>query len=44
MVCSILGRTSDAREDVPEVAEVVCSARMVVLWAMQELEAISYCD
>jgi hypothetical protein len=37
-VCSILGRTSEAREEVPEVAEVVCSVRIVVLWAMQELE------
>jgi hypothetical protein len=33
-----LGRTSEAREEVPEVAEVVCSVRIVVLWAMQELE------
>lgn len=41
MLCSILGRTRDAREEVPEVAEVVCSVRMVVLWAMHELKKIS---
>ena len=37
MLCSILGRTREAREEVPDVAEVVCSVRMVELWAMQEL-------
>lgn len=37
MVCSILGRMREARDDVCDDAEVVHSARMVVLWAMQEL-------
>lgn len=31
----ILGRTRDAREEVAEEADEVCSLRMVVLWAMQ---------
>lgn len=31
----ILGRTREAREEVCDVAEVVCSERMVVLCAMQ---------
>ena len=33
----ILGRMMEAREDVFEAAEVVCSVRMVVRYAMQEL-------
>lgn len=33
----ILGRMMEAREEVCEEAEVVHSARMVLLWAMQEL-------
>ena len=33
----ILGRMSEAREEVCEEAEVVCSVRMVVWKAMQEL-------
>ena len=33
----ILGRMMEAREEVLEAAEVVCSVRMVVLYAMQEL-------
>lgn len=41
MLCSILGKTREAREEAPEVAEVVCSARIVVLWAMQELREVS---
>ena len=35
-----MGRMSEARDEVAEAAEVVCSARMVVLYAMQELR---YC-
>lgn len=31
---SIFGRMREAREEVPEAAEEVCSVRMVVLWAM----------
>jgi hypothetical protein len=39
----ILGRTSEARDEVDEAAEVMCSLRMVALWAMQELgRVISY--
>ena len=37
----ILGRTREAREEVCEEAEVVCSVRIVVLWAMQELRYVS---
>ena len=33
----IFGRISDARDDVCEDAEVVCSVRMVVWYAIQEL-------
>lgn len=33
-----MGRMRAGREDVCEEAEVVCSVRMVLLWAMQELE------
>jgi hypothetical protein len=36
-----LGRTSEAREDVWEDAEEVCSLRMVVWCAIQELETMS---
>jgi hypothetical protein len=32
-----LGRTREAREEVEELAEVVCSLRIVVWWAMQAL-------
>jgi hypothetical protein len=39
--CPILGRTSEAREDVCEDAEEVCSLRMVVWCAIQELEIVS---
>jgi hypothetical protein len=37
----IFGRTREAREEVCEDAEEVCSVRMVVLWAMQELVMVS---
>ena len=37
MAWLILGRTREARLEVWEEAEVVCSVRMVVLWAMQAL-------
>jgi hypothetical protein len=35
-----LGRIREAREEVCEAAEVVDSDRMVLLWAIQELEAL----
>lgn len=38
MSCLIFGRTSDAREDVLEAPVVVCSVRMVLLWAIQALD------
>lgn len=38
MEWSILGRIREAREEVALAAEVVCSVRIVVLYAMQELE------
>ena len=41
MECPILGRTSEAREDVCEEAAEVCSLRMVVWCAMQELGTVS---
>lgn len=31
---SIFGRMREAREEVPEAAEDVCSVRIVVLWAI----------
>jgi hypothetical protein len=34
----ILGRTSEARDEVCEDADVVCSVRIVVLCAIQALE------
>jgi hypothetical protein len=37
-----LGRMRDASEEVWEAAEVVDSVRIVVLWAMQELEEVSW--
>lgn len=37
MECFILGRTTEAREEVPEEGAEVCSVSIVVLWAMQEL-------
>lgn len=37
----ILGRTREARDDVWEDAEAVCSLRMVLLCAMQALEVVS---
>lgn len=40
MVWVIFGRTREAREEVWEEAEVVCSVRMVVLWAMHALELL----
>lgn len=36
--CLILGRIREARLEVWEVADDVCSVRMVVLCAMQELD------
>jgi hypothetical protein len=42
-VCSILGRISDAREEVCDDADVVHSARIVVLCAIQELLIVSLC-
>jgi hypothetical protein len=36
-----LGRTSEAREDVCEEAEEVCSLRIVVWCAIQELGTVS---
>lgn len=39
--CSIFGRTREARDEVCEDAEAVCSASMVVLWAMQALAEVS---
>jgi hypothetical protein len=35
--CEILGRMSDGSDDVCDDADAVCSVRMVVLCAMQEL-------
>lgn len=37
-MCSIFGRMREARDEVCDEAEVVHSARMVVLCAMQELQ------
>lgn len=36
-----MGRTREARDDVWEDAEAVCSLRMVLLCAMQALEVVS---
>ncbi len=35
--CVIFGRTMEEREEALEEGEETCSARMVVLWAMQAL-------
>lgn len=35
--CLIFGRTSAARDEVEEAPVVVCSVRMVVLWAIHAL-------
>ena len=40
----ILGRTREASDEVWEAAEVVCSLRIVVLWAMQELLRVRSCS
>lgn len=40
MSCLIFGRMSEGSEDVALEAEVVCSVRMVVLWAMHALEYV----
>ena len=37
----ILGRTREAKLLVCELAEVECSLRMVVLWAIHALRAVS---
>jgi hypothetical protein len=37
----IFGRMREAREEVEEAPGVVCSVRMVVLWAMQALGGVS---
>ena len=37
----IFGRTRDAREDVEDAPVVVCSVKMVVLWAIHALLAVS---
>jgi len=37
LVWSRRGRTRETREEALEEAEAVCSARTVVLWAMQAL-------
>ena len=39
----IFGRTREAREEVWEDAELVCSLRMVVLCAMHALVIVSKC-
>jgi len=44
VVCVIFGRTSDASEDVADEAEVVCSARIVVLCAIQAYNRGVGCD
>lgn len=41
MAWEILGRTREARLEVEEAPAVVCSVRMVVLWAMQALGQVS---
>jgi hypothetical protein len=39
----ILGRMSEASDEVADAAEVVCSLRIVVLCAIQELLVLSWC-
>ena len=38
MLWEILGRIREARVEVVEAAEGVCSVRIVVVWPMQELD------
>lgn len=41
LACVILGRTTEASEDVCDEAEAMCSVRMVLLWAMHALVRVS---
>jgi hypothetical protein len=41
VVWAIFGSTREASDEVWELAEVVCSVRIVVLWAMQALGRVS---
>ena len=44
LVCVSRGRTSETKDEAFELAEAVCSAKTVVLWAMHALDGCQKCD